>query len=68
MCPFVLLGIFAAVVLSVGPTTKGSLLLHEQRQTPGVLADIGMVVQKLFKHMSPEGGPSSPQVCRQPHH
>ena len=27
-----------------------------------------MVMQKLFKHMGPEGGSSAPQVCRQLHH
>lgn len=42
--------------------------VHEHRQSARFLIDIGMVMQKLFKHIGPEGGSSAPQVCRQPHH
>ena len=66
--PYMLLCIFAAVSLSNECTSKGTLSVLEQRQSARALTDIGMVMQKLFKHIGPEGASSAPKVCRQPHH
>ena len=65
--PFVLLCIFAAVMMSNECTGKGIISVHAQRQSVRVGTDIGMVMQKLFKHMGPEDTSSAPKVCRQPH-